>query len=183
MDPDLNKYDLNHVVAHHATMSKETWEAAYRQCWEEYYSDAHIERVLRRNAALKNNVRQALFLLGAFKGALEIEHVHPLECGFIRRKYRRDRRPGMKIEPALVFYPKYWLDAVVRQARWVGMFARFTMRYGSIERDPARLAYMDEALTPVDEHEGEREMFSTVEAQTWVVEQTRMAKVRAEAGA
>jgi hypothetical protein len=183
MDPDLNKYDLNHVVAHHATMSKAAWEEVYRQCWATYYSDAHIERVLRRNAALKNNVRQALFLLGAFKGALEIERVHPLECGFIRRKYRRDRRPGMKIEPALVFYPKYWVDAVVRQARWVAMFARFTLRYGSIERDPARLDYMDEALTPVDEHEAEREMFSTVEAQTWVVEQNRMAKVRAEAGA
>ena len=29
MDPDLNKYDLNHAVTGHPTMSQEEWEAAY----------------------------------------------------------------------------------------------------------------------------------------------------------
>ena len=30
MDPDLNKYDLNHVVTGHPLMSREEWEGAYR---------------------------------------------------------------------------------------------------------------------------------------------------------
>ena len=26
MDQDMNKYDLNHIVSHHPTMSREVWE-------------------------------------------------------------------------------------------------------------------------------------------------------------
>jgi hypothetical protein len=181
MDPDLNRYDLNHAVQRHPNMSIEEWERLYRQCWETYYSDAHMERVMRRNAAMSNSVGKVLFLLGWFKGALTIEGIHPLECGFIRTKHRRDRRPGLPIEPALAFYPRYWLETVAKQARWIAIFARFFFRYHAIKKDPRKLGFMDEALTPVDEHEDEREMFQTKEAHAWVVEQDRMAKIRAEA--
>jgi hypothetical protein len=34
MDPDMNKYDLNHRVAHHPKMSDAEWEDAYRAAWE-----------------------------------------------------------------------------------------------------------------------------------------------------
>lgn len=30
MDPDMNKYDLNHRVTHHPTMSDDEWDRAYR---------------------------------------------------------------------------------------------------------------------------------------------------------
>ena len=33
MDPDLNKYDLNHVVTEHPLMPREAWEGAYRLAW------------------------------------------------------------------------------------------------------------------------------------------------------
>ena len=33
MDPDMNKYDLNHRVAHHPKMSDAEWEEAYRAAW------------------------------------------------------------------------------------------------------------------------------------------------------
>jgi hypothetical protein len=33
MDPDMNKYDLNHRVAHHSKMSDAEWEEAYRIAW------------------------------------------------------------------------------------------------------------------------------------------------------
>ena len=51
MDPDLNKYDLNHAVTGHPLMSQAEWEAAYKLAWETYYSDEHVERVLRRATA------------------------------------------------------------------------------------------------------------------------------------
>ena len=34
MDPDLNKYDLNHRVSHHPKMSDAEWEDAYRAAWD-----------------------------------------------------------------------------------------------------------------------------------------------------
>ena len=40
-----------------------------------------------------------------FASSVPIEGVHPLQGGFLRRKYRLDRRPGMPIEPVWSFYP------------------------------------------------------------------------------
>ena len=33
MDPDINKYDLDHRVAHHPKMTDQEWEDAYRAAW------------------------------------------------------------------------------------------------------------------------------------------------------
>ena len=55
MDPDLNKYDLNHACTGHPLMSQDEWEAAYRIAWETYYTDEHVEPVLRRAAATKTS--------------------------------------------------------------------------------------------------------------------------------
>ena len=34
MDPDMNKYDLNHRVVHHQTMPDAEWDDAYRSAWQ-----------------------------------------------------------------------------------------------------------------------------------------------------
>ena len=59
-------------------------------------------------------------MINWFRGAVEIEDIHPLECGALRRKYRRDRRSGMPIESRLAFYPRHWTDTVLKQFRWGG---------------------------------------------------------------
>ena len=97
MDPDMNKYDLNHRVSHHAKMSDAEWEEAYRTAWETYYTPEHIRTILRRAAAnplgrLKTTLTTILWFYLAFK----YEGVHPLEAGVFRLKFRRDRR----LEPA-----------------------------------------------------------------------------------
>src|SRR5439155_1335885 len=51
MDPDVNKYDLNHCVTAHTRMTREEWEGVYRAAWDTYYTDEHIETVLRRAIA------------------------------------------------------------------------------------------------------------------------------------
>ncbi len=183
MDPDLNRYDLNHAVAEHATMSLETWRRLYLECWKTYYSDEHILRVMRRNAAMKNSLDKVLFLLGWFKGSVFIEDLHPLECGVLRRKHRLDRRPGLPVESFWGFHARFALETVAKQIRWIRLYARLWSQYQSVRRSPARLDYMDEALTEVDEHEAERTMFQTDEAKAFVVEQRRMNRIRAEASA
>ena len=45
-----------------------------------------------------------------FYGCITIEKIHPLEGGFVRRKYRTARRPGFPIVPALHFYPGYYAE-------------------------------------------------------------------------
>ena len=51
MDPDMNKYDLEHVTAHHPVMSDAEWQELYRKAFDFYYSPEHIERMFRRAKA------------------------------------------------------------------------------------------------------------------------------------
>ena len=82
----------------HPQHAREEWEHAYRKAWKRYYTDEHSETVMRRAAALRHS-SNALFLITWFKGSIEIENIHPLESGFMRLKFRRDRRPTLPIEP------------------------------------------------------------------------------------
>ena len=153
VDPDLNKYDLNHVCTAHPRMSKEEWEGIYRTAWETYYTKEHVESVLRRLVAKRASATNAILLMTWFGGSIHIEKVHPLEAGFFRKKYRRDRRPGFAIEPAWKFYPAYWVESVTKLGRWFGTYAGLRLIYNRIKRDPKRYEYMDTALTPVTDEE------------------------------
>jgi hypothetical protein len=182
MDPDLNKYDLNHVVADHPLMSKAEWEKVYKDCWATYYSKAHLETLLRRNGAMGLSLGKTGFLFNWFDGAYRIEDVHPLECGFLRQKHRRDRRPGLPRENPLVFYPRYWTETVVKQVRWVGLWVTRYALYYSIRHDPKRHEYTDLAIAEQGSNaEPSLALFQTVESKAYVEREQRMAAIRASA--
>jgi len=169
LDPDLNKYDLNHICAAHPKMSREEWDRAYRDAWQRYYTIEHVETILRRVASTKANASNALFLISWFMGSINIERIHPLEGGFLRRRYRRDRRPGLPIEPAWLFYPKHYGSVIGRLARWTALYFKLRRIYLRIKKDPQRYAYTDLAMTPVADDELEtHELFNTGAAQAYV---------------
>jgi radical SAM superfamily enzyme YgiQ (UPF0313 family) len=153
MDPDMNKYDLEHVVTGHARMSKAEWERAYRLAWETYYTPEHMATIMRRAAASGISAGKMLFLLVWFYGCVTLEKLHPLQGGYLRRKVRRDRRPGLPVESPLIFYPKYWLGVLGKHLA----VARIVWRMGAvrraIRRDPNARAYRDQALAPVSDAE------------------------------
>ena len=178
LDPDLNKYDLNHVTTTHPRMSAEEWNRAYRLAWERYYTPDHIETIMKRTAATRGNVSNALFLITWFTGSIKIEKIHPLESGLLRRRFRRARRPGYAIVPAWRFYPRYYAETLVKMARWAALYFGLRRTYLRIRRDPARFDYMDTALTPVTEEEEARELFQSGAAQAYLSEQHRLDKLR-----
>jgi radical SAM superfamily enzyme YgiQ (UPF0313 family) len=151
MDPDMNKYDLEHACTAHPVMAKPAWEQVYRDAWRRYYSDAHVETVLRRAVASGLNPKKILDALIIFSGASRIEGVHPLQFGFVRRKLRTERRAGMKVLNPLLFYPWRAADAAATAVRWL----RLTLRYRAILRrvlaDSGARAYTDHALQPVSD--------------------------------
>ncbi len=179
MDADLNKYDLNHAVTGHCTMSKAEWEQTYRRAWETYYTDEHIDTVLRRAIATGTSPGKTMFFITWFKGCIGIEKIHPLEGGFLRLKHRRSRRSGLPLENPLLFYPKYFANMLGKQWQWISLYLRLRLIYLKIKRDPNRLAYMDLALEPVREDETEtRELFQSETAQNFVTQTRRMEKIR-----
>ena len=62
MDPDMNKYDLEHACTAHPLMSKETWTQVYADAWKRYYTDAHVETIMRRAIASGINRTKVLEL-------------------------------------------------------------------------------------------------------------------------
>ena len=168
MDPDLNKYDLNHAVAEHPKMSPEQWERTYREAWATYYTDAHIETVLRRAIATGTSPGKTLFFITWFKGCIGIEGIHPLEGGFFRRKVRKNRRSALPVENPLLFYPKYVIESVSKQIRWILLYSRLRLIYRKVKHDPLKLEYLDQALEPVTDHEEERELFRSDAAKNYL---------------
>ncbi|MEP7077090.1 MAG: radical SAM protein, partial [Acidobacteriota bacterium] len=159
MDEDLNKYDLNHDVTGHSTMTREEWRETYHAAWETYYTDEHVETVLRRAIATGTSPGKTTFFIVWFKGCIGIEGIHPLEGGFFRRKYRKNRRSQLPIENPLIFYPKYLAGSLRKQYQWISLYLRMRMIYLRVKKDPKRLEYMDLALEPVTDHEEDRELF------------------------
>jgi Radical SAM superfamily len=156
IDPDMNKYDAHHRVAHHPKMSDAEWEAVYRAAWRAYYTPEHMKTVLRRAAANRlgdpGKLSQMLLL---FSSAVAFEGVHPLEAGQKRRKCRRDRRSGVKRENPLLFYPRYFGTTLMTLARYWAADRRRQRLLREVLAAPDRLSYVDLAITPPQEDEFE----------------------------
>lgn len=184
MDPDMNKYDLEHVCTAHPVMSKTEWERAYRLAWETYYTPEHMETVMRRAVATGISPGKMMFLLMWFAGCVMVEKLHPLEGGYFRRKVRTDRRPGFPVRPALLFYPEYAFELVAKHLRIGRMVWRMAQVRKSIKRDPRARDYMDTALTPVTDGEMDAlEMFQVTDAARAAVGKTRRDAARRAAAA
>ncbi|HMJ41564.1 MAG TPA: radical SAM protein [Pseudolabrys sp.] len=182
LDPDMNKYDLNHVCTAHPKMSHEEWDRAYKAAWQRYYTIEHIETVMRRVAVTKANASNALFLITWFMGSINIEHIHPLESGFLRLKFRRDRRPGFAREPMWSFYPKYFVEVFSKLVRWTHLYFKLRRIYLRIKFDPNRYSYTDMAMTPVGDDEAEtHELFNSDAARAYVAQTNRLKNIQEHA--
>jgi hypothetical protein len=149
MDPDLNKYDLNHRVAHHPKMSDAEWEDAYRAAWAAYYTPEHIRTILRRAAAHPNGRPKRIMLLMLwFVTTIKLEGVHPLESGAFRLKFRRDRRQELPKESALSFYPRYFWETAVKLWHYGTLYLQSRKILNEVMAAPDRASYSDIAIAP-----------------------------------
>ncbi len=155
MDPDMNKYELEHVVTGHAKMTKEEWQGAYRSAWDIFYTDEHLETIMRRAHATGINIRSLMPVLMWFSSAVKIEELHPLQWGIFRVKHRKDRRPGLPIESPLSFYASYAAETARKAVKLARRWRHLKSIVAKIEADPHAKSYQDDALIPVGEEDAE----------------------------
>jgi hypothetical protein len=148
MDPDMNKYDLEHACTAHPRMSKQEWEQAYNDAWVRYYSDEHVETIMRRAAATGIRLTKIYELSAIFSGSARIERVHPLQFGFFRRKVRKQRRHGLRRVNPLIFYPWRAFDIARTVWKWYRLVRRYKAIMERVKADPTASTYIDQALTP-----------------------------------
>jgi hypothetical protein len=156
MDPDLNKYDLEHAVTDHPRMTRAELEAIYQEAWSLYYTPEHIETLLRRAAVTSIPLLSFVKVLVQFTTMMQVEKVHPLQSGLFRLKHPSERRPGLPPEPAMTFYPRFVWNLVTGNLRLLATIWWIFRLKRRIERDPRRSLYTDPALTPVTDDDEER---------------------------
>ena len=174
MDQDLNRYDVEHVTTAHPKMSRDEWEKVYKAAWAAYYTPEHMETIMRREAAVGGSPGKLLTLLMWSYASVTLEGMHPYQGGYLRRKYRKDRRPELPVESAWTFYPKYvanLLDKHIKLGKAIWKYRRFAI---DLKRDPDARNYKDLALTPVmDDDFDSYEMFSASDAAKSAVTKVR----------
>jgi radical SAM superfamily enzyme YgiQ (UPF0313 family) len=148
MDPDMNKYDLEHVTTGHPAMSATEWQEIYRKVWDLYYSAAHIETIFRRAKASGIKPVRLLNHILQFYFTFIQEKVHPLQGGYFRRKLRRHRRSGLPRENPLVFYPRRVWEVLDTHARLAAFYIHLHRIRRRVERDPRH--YIDRSLAPIE---------------------------------
>ncbi len=184
MDPDLNKYDLSHVVSRHATMSKAQWEDMHTKAWNAFYTPEHFETVMRRGEAFGLVYRRTLEGLVFFRHCIAREGVHPMDGGLLRLKRRRDRRPGLRRENPLLFYPRFWWETAAKTWAIARDFTAFDALGKRIAAEPAKGDYRDRAILPVtEEDDDELELLTRDEATRAAVRRYREVRRLAAADA
>jgi hypothetical protein len=125
-----------------------------------------------------------MFLMLWFYSCIHHEKIHPLEGGYLRLKFRRDRRPEMPRENIAAFYAGFARDTVVKHVKAAGLIWRIGRVRKRIKADPGRLSYQDLALTPVNDDELDTlDMFRATAPARAAVERTRKhSAIRASVG-
>jgi radical SAM superfamily enzyme YgiQ (UPF0313 family) len=155
MDPDLNKYDLEHVVSDHPRMSRAEWQAVYQEAWTRYYSREHIETLLRRGAGCGIPLASFIKALVPFIHMVPVENIHPLQAGLFRRKHRSERRYGLPRESPWAFYSSHIAVTIANNLKLAGLIFWILRLKRRIERDTDYRSHMDLALTPVSDNDEE----------------------------
>jgi pyruvate-formate lyase-activating enzyme len=149
MDPDMNRYDSEHVTTSHPRMSAEEWATIYRRAWHLYYSPAHIETLLKRAVANGGNGRRVAEMSFYFYATAAFEGVHPLQGGLLRRKSRRQRRAGLPREHLLAFSVRRLRDVLATYVPMLRLFWKIDRLRRRVQRDPRSRTYSDLAIAPV----------------------------------
>jgi len=173
MDPDMNKYTLEHVTMEHPLMSKEEWSKMYRDAWDQFYTPEHVETLIRRVDVKRISGGFLKTLIVLFYGCITINKLHPLEGGYFRRKVRTQRRPIFPLENPIVFYPRRLWEIVYEHVALLTMFWKLGKIRNRVKRSPDRHTYTDPSLTPVTgEEEDDLDLIKIFD--------TRSTKIRAK---
>jgi radical SAM superfamily enzyme YgiQ (UPF0313 family) len=151
MEPDLNKYDVEHVCTAHSKMSQKEWQEIYHEAWQLYYTPEHMKTLMRRAAATGVPIGNLAKYLLTFSTTDRLEKVHPLQGGIFRLKHPSERRPGLSRESPWLFWPRFAWETLVKHTVLAGAIGWLLVWQTIVANSPGAHKYMDQALTPVSD--------------------------------
>lgn len=148
LEEDCNLYDTMHACIDTPKMTRSEIERCYQDAWKSFYSDEHLRTILlRRKGPRRRILVNSLFWMCANS---QLDRLHPFLGGIFRRKGRRQRRPGMPIEPFLVYYFKRARELFFYTLGMMRLYMK--LRWFQYEADrPQNQDYIDDAINPANE--------------------------------
>lgn len=184
MEPDLNRYDVEHVCADHPLMSTAEWEAIYREAWSLYYTPSHMRTLLRRAGATGVPLGSLVKVLATFATSVPLENVHPLQGGILRLRHPSERRDGTPAENPWSFWLRFGWETLRKHASLLATVVRLMVMSRAVARDPRARDYVDQALLPVIDDDASLDLLTvTTGAEAAVARAQRMTKASRAAGA
>jgi hypothetical protein len=178
LDPDMNRYDSEHVTCAHPRMTAEQWVSIYERAWHLYYSPAHVETLIKRAVANGSSGRRVAQAASYFYATAVYERVHPLQGGLVRRKCRSQRRAGMPLENPLVFALRRVREVFATYVPMLRILWTIERLRRRVVQDPLSRSYSDRAINPAGgEQDDDLELYQTSDAARQAAVR---AKVRAE---
>ncbi len=157
MDPDLNKYDLTHRVFHHPNISDAEFDYLYEEVGKSFYSLEHCKTIMKRAAALGSDRRyMTAGRLLQFGYQTRFTRIAALDVGVLRKRYRKDRRPGLPLENPARFYPRVIWSALSEMVKITASWFYFKHLAKNIFADPRKQEYTDLAIQPAGSDEYDR---------------------------
>ena len=100
----------------------------------------------------------------------------------LRLKSRRERRLHLPVEPAWVFYPRYFVETAVKAIRWATLAIRLERLARKVKNDAHRLEYTDRALASSTDEAQDLELYKTRSSQAFLdqrrhIEEAQRGKV------
>jgi len=176
MEPDLNRYDVEHVCADHPLMSTAEWEAIYREAWSLYYTASHMRTLLRRAGATGVPLGSLVKVLATFATSVPLENVHPLQGGILRLRHPSERRDGRARENPWSFWLRFGWETLRKHASLAATVIRLIVMSRAVARDPRARDYTDQALMPVIDDDASLDLLTvTTGAQAAVARAQRMS--------
>ena len=134
MDPDLNKYDAEHVCTAHPKMTQGRVAGHLpRGLVALLHAGAHEDAAAPRPCDRRADDQACVKYLVTFSTTDRIENVHPLQGGIFRLKHPSERRPGLPRESAVAVLAALCLGDAA-QARRAGADDRLAARLADDHR-------------------------------------------------
>lgn len=156
LESDMNVYDTEHITTRHERMTDKEWLDIYHRAWHLYYSDEHVETMMRRAHADGVGASKVFHAVLIYYGSYRFEKIHPLQGGVWRRKLRTLRRPTLPRENPLLFYPRRAWEIASTYVALGTYYLKMELLRRRILRDPQSKQYTDLALTPIQEEPAEQ---------------------------
>ena len=146
MAEDFNLYDSFHETTHHPHLTDGLWTKAYQEAWDRFYGYENLKAILLRTkteASYWNTFKNLIW----YKGSFFVYREHPMISGFIRFKGRKQRRPGLAVEPVWTYWPRRLAELGGEYYRWWLLFKECKRLWLETRKESLLEKYALEQLT------------------------------------